>query len=81
MTGNQSCVHFLTIVQWLKKRDEETFKHYGKPTETWHSNMLDRDGPSTHIPVQRIKSKFVFAYDVIRGKMLLLLFLEKKMLC
>lgn len=42
MTGNQSCVHFLTIVQWLKKRDEETFKHYSKPTETWHSNMLDR---------------------------------------
>lgn len=29
MIGNKSCVHLLARVQWFKKPDEETFKHYG----------------------------------------------------
>lgn len=81
MIGNQSCVHLLARVQWFKKPDEETFKHYGKPIEAWHSNMFDRDGPSTYIPVQRIKSKFVFAYDVIRGKNVIVVMPRERFLC
>lgn len=43
--------------------------------------MFDRDGPSTYIPVQRIKSKFVFAYDVIRGKNVIVVMPRERFLC
>lgn len=66
--GQKSNVHLLARVQWFSKLDEQTFKHYGKPVEAWHSNVFDVEGPSTYIPVQRIKSKFVYAFDKIRGK-------------
>lgn len=79
--GQKSHVHLLAKVKWFSKLDEQTFKHYGKPVEAWHSNVFDVEGPTTYIPVQRIKSKFVYAYDKIGGKNVIVVMPRERFLC
>ncbi|KAL3892019.1 hypothetical protein ACJMK2_004259 [Sinanodonta woodiana] len=48
--------------------DESLKNMYGKPVEVWRSDSFEREGPAVFIPVQRIKSKFVYAYKTIKSK-------------
>ena len=79
--GNKSYVHLLARVQWFSKPDEQIFKQFGKPVEAWHSNVYDVEGPSTYIPVQRIKAKFVYAFEKIRGKQVIAVMPRERFLC
>ena len=79
--NNKSCVHLLARVQWFSKPDEQIFKHYGKPVEAWYSNVYDVEGPSTYIPVQRIRAKFVYAFENIRGKNVIVVMPRERFLC
>ncbi|KAL3870769.1 hypothetical protein ACJMK2_038828 [Sinanodonta woodiana] len=62
------CLHLIAKVIWFTELDESLKNMYGKPVEVWRSDSFEREGPAVFIPVQRIKSKFVYAYKTIKSK-------------
>lgn len=74
-------VHLLACVKWFSKPTEQIRKYYGKPVEAWTSDIYDVDGPSKFIPVQRIKSKFVYVYDTVRGRKVITVMPRERFLC
>ena len=51
--------HIFADVEWfLPMGDEKRYK-FGKPVEVWSSELFERPGSASFIPVQRIKSKFL----------------------
>lgn len=74
-------VHLLACVKWFSKPTEQMRKYYGKPVEVWTSDIYDVDGPSKFIPVQRIKSKFVHAYDTVRERKVIIVIPRERFLC
>jgi hypothetical protein len=66
-------LHLIAKVIWIAELDESLKNMYGKPVEVWRSYMLERKGPALFIPVQRIKSKFVYAYTTIKSKKVIII--------
>lgn len=60
--------HFLAQVTWFKRLEDSIRYLYGKPVEVWYKSQYEQECSLMFIPVQRIKSKFVYATDCIRGK-------------
>lgn len=60
--------HILAKVTWFKGLDDSIRYYFGKPVEVWHRRQYEQEGPSMFIPVHRIKSKFVYATDILMGK-------------
>lgn len=51
--------HLLAEVKWHHKLSQ-TDRHYvGPPVEAWHPSVFVPRGPSSFMPIQRVKSKFV----------------------
>lgn len=67
MDGNVKS-NFMAQIAWFKHLEDSIRHFYGKPVEVWHKTQYEQECPSMFIPVQRIKSKFVYATDCIRGK-------------
>ncbi|XP_048254385.1 uncharacterized protein LOC125381544 [Haliotis rufescens] len=51
--------HILAEVQWYRELEDKLKNHCGRPVEAWHSSMYVDSGPSSFMPIQRIKGKFV----------------------
>ncbi|KAL3858314.1 hypothetical protein ACJMK2_012908 [Sinanodonta woodiana] len=66
--NGKMCLHLIAKVIWFTELDESLKNMYGKPVEVWRSDSFEREGPAVFIPVQRIKSKFVYAYKTIKSK-------------
>ena len=49
--------------------------------EAWTCDLFDIEGPSMYTPVQRIKSKFVFAKEKVRGQNVIVVMLRERFLC
>lgn len=81
LIDDKSCVHILAQVRWFAKPSENVLKYYGKPVEAWLRDVYDVEGPSTYIPVQRIKSKFVYAYDRVGGNNVIVVMPRERFLC
>lgn len=81
LIDDKSCVHILAQVRWFAKPNENVLKYYGKPVEAWLRDVYDVEGPSTYIPVQRIKSKFVYAYDRVGGNNVIVVMPRERFLC
>lgn len=60
--------HILAKVTWFKGLDDSIRYYFGKPVEVWYRRQYEQEGPSMYIPVHRIKSKFVYATDILMGK-------------
>lgn len=60
--------HILAKVTWFKGLDDSIRYYFGKPVEVWYRRQYEQEGPSMFIPVHRIKSKFVYATDILMGK-------------
>ncbi|XP_061190105.1 uncharacterized protein LOC133197961 [Saccostrea echinata] len=63
----KSHVHCLARVKWFCKVNETMKNYFGKPVEVWKANMYEIEGPASFIPIQRIKSKFVYAFENLQG--------------
>ena len=64
----KSTVHLLAKVNWLLPVMPNIRHYYGDPISTWSKCLFDVDGPSSFIPVQRIRCKFVLAEGQVRNK-------------
>lgn len=64
----KSSVHVLAKVQWYAKLEETMKLYHGKPVTVWRSNIFEREGPASFIPIQRIRCKAVYAYDSVDGE-------------
>lgn len=62
-----SHVHCLARVKWFSPVNESLQNYYGKPIEIWKADVYEDEGPASFIPIQRIKSKFVHAYQNFQG--------------
>lgn len=60
--------HYLAQVVWFKLLPNSLRFSYRKPVEVWYRNQFEQQSSSMYIPVQRIKSKFVYATESILGK-------------
>lgn len=60
--------HILAKVTWFKGLDDSIRYYSGKPVEVGYRRQYEQEGPSMYIPVDRIKSKFVYATDILMGK-------------
>ena len=63
----KSHVHCLARVKWFSPANESLQNFYGKPVEIWKANVFEDEGPASFIPIQRIKSKFVYAFQRFQG--------------
>lgn len=81
LVDEKSCVHLLARVSWFAKPNEYVLNYYGKPVEAWSCDLFDVQGPSMYIPVQRIRSKFVYAKDEVRGQNVIVVVPRERFLC
>ena len=59
---NTKVDHILAVVSWFRKPTElQNLREYKNPVTAWAKQRVQY-GPASYIPVQRIKSKFVFMY-------------------
>ena len=63
----KSHVHCLARVKWFSPANESLQNFYGKPVEIWKANVFEDEGPASFIPIQRIKSKYVYAFQRFQG--------------
>lgn len=64
----KSSVHVIAKVQWYGKLEEPIKFYYGKPVTVWRNNIFEQEGPASFIPVQRIRCKAVYAFDIVCGE-------------
>lgn len=65
-------------VRWFQRHPER--HRIGRPHEIWCRNLFEMEGPCTFIPIQRIHSQFVAAYDVIdKERVLIVCPLQRKL--
>ena len=77
----ESNVHVLAQVNWFANVDDRLRFYYGKPVEVWKSDLFEQSGPSSFIPVQRIKSKFAYAFQTLEGKNVVIVIPRERYLC
>ena len=77
--GNRAtCI--LAAVKWFSKHPQQ--EKLGAPAEVWCRNQFEPEGGASFIPIQRILSKFVPAYEVIdRERVLVVCTIPQKVHC
>lgn len=60
--------HILAKVTWFKGLNDSIRYYFGKPVEVYYRRQYEQEDPSMYIPVHRIKSKFVYATDILMEK-------------
>ena len=74
--------HVLAKVKWFHKLPQHITEKIGniRPVTLWSSKYV-HDGPASFIPVQRIKTKFVSAEEIIDGKSIVYVCPRDKTIC
>ena len=74
--------YFHMYLQWFHKLPQHITEKIGniRPV-TLRSSMYVDDGPASFIPVQRIKTKFVSAEEIIDGKSIVYVCPRDKTIC
>lgn len=55
INDGKASVYILTKVQWCAKLEEPVQFYFGKPVTVWRSNIFEREGISSFVPVQKIR--------------------------
>ena len=64
---NQPYEHYFAFVEWYMPMPEAIKNKYGKPIQVWRNKIFEPTGSASFIPVQRIKSKFVYIEQSIES--------------
>jgi hypothetical protein len=68
----------LAKVRWFQRHPER--HRIGRPHLIWCRKLFEMEGPCTFIPIQRMHSQFVAAYDVIdKERVLIVCHLQRKL--
>ena len=71
--------HIFAKVKWFKKAPGVVTDLYRQPVQVWQ-NLYEEEGPSSFLPVQRIKSKFVSHKTVLKHKNVVIVIPREKYL-
>ena len=80
IVSDESVTCILASVRWFQKHPQR--HKIGSPTEIWCKNSFEPDGPANFIPIQRIYSRFVPAFESInREEVLVVCPIPRKLQC
>ena len=53
-------------MNWLRLSEQDF--GFGNPLSVWYARNFEDSGPAVFLPVQRIHSKFLFAFKLYSGQ-------------